>query len=132
MDSEGRREETAAVQVIIADDHESLRTLLGRLFSHYADLEIVGLAGTGEEAIALAGEHRSAVVVMDADMPGIGGVEATRRLVEASPGARVIGYSARENAHVMRGAGAISFVCKGSAPNVLLDAIRATGRTEAD
>ena len=117
--------ENPAIDVVIADDYEPVRSLLSRLLSRQRDLHIVGVASTGEEAIKLARERRPDVVIMDVDMPGMGGIEATRRLVQVLPGVRVIGHSANEVSSVMREAGAVGFVRKGEALDDLLRAIRA-------
>jgi DNA-binding NarL/FixJ family response regulator len=117
------------LRVLIVDDYEPFRNLLSRLLSHYDDLAVIGVAGTGEEALAVAAQHRPEVVVMDSAMPGMGGVEATRRLVQALPHVYVIGHSGHEEATTMRAAGAAAFVQKGAPSSALLEAIRA-GRRE--
>lgn len=114
----------APITVLIADDHEPLRDVLRRLISRQDDLRVVDTAATGEEAVSLALDYRPAVVIMDSSMPGIGGVEATRRLVQSLPDVRVIGYSSCDHSAAMRSAGAVKFVDKGSPPAVLIAAIR--------
>src|SRR3954462_5757940 len=75
------------IRVLIADDHEIVRIGIGKLLENRPDvIEIVGLAGDGAEALALCAEHAPDVVLMDLEMPGIGGIEATRRLAAAADG----------------------------------------------
>ena len=113
------------ITVLIADDNAPLREMLARLLSRYADFRVVGLAKSGEEAIGLALEQSPAVIVMDVQMPGMGGVEATRRLLSLLPDIRVVAFSAQNEAEGMRAAGASDYVVKGSSPLALIKAIRA-------
>lgn len=113
------------IDILIADDSTPVRELLARLLSRYDDLRVIGQATSGEEAIALALERCPAVVVMDVQMPGIGGVEATRRLLDLLPRVRVVAFSAQNESERMRAAGASDFVVKGSSPLALIEAIRA-------
>ena len=76
----------AALRLLIADDHPAFRAGLRLLLESLDDVEVVGEAATGAEVVELALEHRPDVVVMDLQMPGIGGIEATRSIV--APGAR--------------------------------------------
>ncbi|HEV7281120.1 MAG TPA: response regulator transcription factor [Pirellulaceae bacterium] len=114
-----------SLRILLVDDYEPIRALVSRLLSRQNGIVVVGVAGTGEEAIDLAQEFEPDVVVMDVVMPGVGGVEATRRLRQALPKVRVVGHSANEAEAVMRAAGAVGFVRKGEATHVLVDAIRA-------
>jgi DNA-binding NarL/FixJ family response regulator len=116
------------MQVLIVDDHLGHRTVLSKMLSQAPDVEIVGFAESGEEAIALAAMHRPTVIVMDVGMPGMGGIEATRLLTEALPGVGVVGYSSHELAVSMRDAGAVDFVEKGDPPERLIEAVRKARR----
>jgi two-component system, NarL family, invasion response regulator UvrY len=116
---------TKPLRVMIVDDYEPFRNLLNRLLTRYDDLVVVGVAETGEEALDFASELAPEVVVMDSAMPGMGGVEATRRMVDVLPHVYVIGHSGHDNAATMRAAGAAAFVQKGAPPSALLEAIRA-------
>ncbi|MGZ4208022.1 MAG: response regulator, partial [Actinomycetota bacterium] len=78
------------IRVIVADDHAVVRSGLEKLLSTADDIEIVGTASNGEEAVALAGTQRPQVVLMDLSMPVVDGAEATRRIVEQDPDARVV------------------------------------------
>jgi CheY-like chemotaxis protein len=77
-------------RVLIADDHPTFRRGLGALLASLADLEVVGEAPDGEAAVAVAAHLLPDVVVMDLNMPGLNGVEATRRIVSANPGIAVL------------------------------------------
>lgn len=116
------------MQVLIVDDHLGHRTVLSKMLSQAPDVEIVAVAESGEEAIALAAVHRPTVIVMDVGMPGMGGIEATRLLTEALPGVGVVGYSSHELAVSMRDAGAVDFVEKGESPERLIEAVRRARR----
>src|SRR6202049_1797950 len=80
----------AAIRVMIVDDHPVVRKGLASFLGHEPDIEVVGLADSGEQALEMALEVHPDVVLMDLSMPGMGGIEATRRLVEAEPQTRVI------------------------------------------
>lgn len=86
--------ELKVIKVLVADDHPPFAEGLVKLLAEEADLKLVGLAGDGEEALALAKEHRPDVVVMDIAMPGMNGIEATRRIKEELPEVAVLALSA--------------------------------------
>ncbi|HEV7282938.1 MAG TPA: response regulator transcription factor [Pirellulaceae bacterium] len=112
------------LQVLVVDDHLGHRTVLSKMLSQAPDVEVVGFAASGEEALVLAEVHRPAVIVMDVGMPGMSGIEATRLLTASLPDVRVIGYSSHELAVSMRDAGAVDFVEKGDTPERLIEALR--------
>lgn len=78
------------IRVLLADDHELVRTGIRRLLDDIADIEVCGEAQDGEEALAAVRELKPDVVLMDLSMPGIGGLEATRKLARSSPETAVI------------------------------------------
>lgn len=84
------REGVEPLRVLIADDHPLFRDGLRTLLTSAPDAELVGEATTGEEAVSLVADLQPDVVVMDLQMPGMGGVEATRRVVSGSPHVRVL------------------------------------------
>lgn len=114
QDSEG----SARTRVLLVDDHAMLRQGLRTVLEGYADIEVVGEATNGEQAVMLAKSLRPEVVVMDINMPGMDGIEATRRLKLEQPVTLVIGLSVHNNwqvEEVMREAGAVSFLAKDAA-----------------
>jgi two-component system invasion response regulator UvrY len=115
------------IRILLADDHAMLRAGLRALLSDERDFEVVGEAGDGREAVALAEELRPDVVVMDISMPGIGGLEAIDRILAREPAARILVLSAHEDAmHARRvlKAGAVGYLTKRSAAEALMQAIR--------
>jgi DNA-binding NarL/FixJ family response regulator len=120
------------IRVLLADDHQLVQDGLRLLLASCEDIEIVGLACDGRQAIDLAVQLRPDVVVMDVDMPEVDGVEATRWIHERLPDVRVIGLSMLSEPSVaqsMIAAGAVRYLTKTSSPEVLLEAVRAAGRT---
>ena len=116
------------VSVMLADDHAVVRDGLRALLEGGNDLQVVGVAGNGREAVAEALRLRPDIVIMDIAMPELDGVEATRRIVERSPETRVLILSMYLSAeHIFRAlqAGAQGYVLKESAGEEVVDAIRA-------
>lgn len=122
---------TAPVRVLVVDDQALLRHSLRLIVDGADDLAVVGEAATGEEAVVEARTSRPDVVLMDLRMPGVDGIEATRR-IRADPdldGTRVLVLSMFELDEYVSGAlraGASGFVLKDSGPAQLVDAIRRT------
>jgi PAS domain S-box-containing protein len=115
------------VRVLLADDHKILREGLASLLGGIRGIEIIGEAEDGLQAVELALELKPDVVVMDVTMPRLNGVEATRRIMKALPGVRVIGlsmHSEADMAYPMREAGASAYLTKGGPAGALVDAIR--------
>jgi len=120
------------VRVVLADDQPLVRAALRMVIGEAPGLEVVGEAGTGAEAVALAGTERPDVVVMDIRMPGMDGIEATRLITEGSGGSQVIMLTTFDDDDYLYGAlraGAAGFLVKDMALDDILDAIRvvATG-----
>lgn len=125
------------IRVLIADDHALVRTGFRLLLDEPTDIEVVAEADSGENAYALYGEVSPDVVMIDLAMPGIGGIEAIKRLIARDPDARILALSAHEDiSHPRRvlQAGALGYLSKRQAPEVLIDAIRqiAAGRRVID
>lgn len=122
------------LRVLVADDHPFFRDGLRSLLASSPDTEFVGEASTGEEAVSLAAELQPDVALMDVQMPGKGGIEATRRIVEDSPHVRVLIVTMFEDDgtvfRAMR-AGARGYLLKGANYDEMLRAIRAVGNGEA-
>jgi DNA-binding NarL/FixJ family response regulator len=123
-----------ALRVLVADDHPLFRDGLRALLASADDAELVGEAASGEEAVSLAAELQPDVVLMDVKMPGMGGVEATRRIVQDNPHVRVLMVTMFEDDgtvfQTMR-AGARGYVLKGANYQEMLRALRAVGSGEA-
>ena len=123
----------AKIRVLLADDHAVLRAGLKLLLSAQPDIEVVGEAADGGEAMAKARELRPDVVLMDLTMPGIGGSEATGRIKYENPGIKVLVLTMHDDPSYLRQlliAGASGYVVKKSAAADLLSAIRAAHRGE--
>ena len=122
------------IRVLLVDDQPLFREGVHTLLSLQPDLEVVGEAGTGEEALRLAARLRPDVVLMDLQMPVLDGVEATRRLRLTQPDCRVIALTTfDDDEYVFEGlrAGAIGYLLKDTPSVKLLEAIRAAARGES-
>ncbi len=123
-----------SIRILIADDHALFREGLGALFLSVPDTEVVGEAATGEEATTRAADLQPDVVLMDIQMPGINGIEATRTIVRESPHIGVLVVTMFEDDDsvfaAMR-AGARGYLLKGADKEEMLLAIRAVSRGEA-
>jgi NarL family two-component system response regulator LiaR len=122
------------ISVMLIDDHRVVRQGLSDFLELQADIEIVGEAASGEEGVQLARELLPDVVLMDLVMPGIDGVETTRRLKAVSPSTRVIvltSFADDDKVFPAIKAGAISYLLKDISPEDLAHAIRAAQRNEA-
>jgi CheY-like chemotaxis protein len=115
------------IAVLLVDDHRIVRQGLSNLLRLEPDLEIVAEADNGEQALKMAHQHKPDVVVTDVSMPGMGGIELTRRLILELPGIKVIGlsmYIDKTVAAAMREAGATGYLTKGGLSEDLIAAIR--------
>lgn len=118
---------------MLADDHAVVRQGFRMILGAQADMEIVGEAGNGREAVAMSEQLRPDVVVMDVAMPELNGIEATRRIAENSPQARVLALSMHKDAVYVREilrAGARGYLLKDSIDVDLLSAVRAIAKGE--
>lgn len=120
-----------SLRILIADDHGVLRAGLRALLNEETNFEVVGEASTSEEAYRLALRLKPDVILMDLSMPGIGGIEVTRRLRESLPTAKVLILTVHEDAAFLREAmkaGAVGYVVKRAAESELMAAIQAALR----
>jgi two-component system, NarL family, invasion response regulator UvrY len=118
------------IRVMLVDDHALVRMGFRMLLAD-ASVEVVAEAGSGEQACQDYPRVRPDVVVMDLSMPGMGGLEAVRRLLAQDPKARILALSAHEDtAHPRRvlRAGALGYLAKRSAPDALIAAVTAVAR----
>ena len=125
----------SAVRVVLVDDHALMRQGISTILSAQPDLEVVGEASSGEEALEVVSRTRPDVVCMDVEMPGMGGLEATRRLV-ADPAvtAHVLMLTTFEREDYLLAAldaGASGFLLKNARPESLVDGVRAIAAGEA-
>jgi DNA-binding NarL/FixJ family response regulator len=122
------------IRVLLADDHGLVRDGLTRLLGSVSDIEVVAAASNGEQAIALAEEHRPDVILMDLRMPDIDGSEATRRLLQNDPATQVViltSFSERDEILTALDAGAIGYLLKDAEPDELIRGIRAAAQGES-
>jgi DNA-binding NarL/FixJ family response regulator len=122
------------IRVLLADDHGVIRDGLGRLIASFEDIELVGAAADGAQAIALAAELAPDVVLMDLDMPKVDGIEATRRVLEDHPRTAVLvltSFSDRPRILGAIEAGACGYLLKDVAAEDVAAGIRAAARGES-
>ena len=124
------------VRVGVVDDQPLIRTGLRSMIDHASDLELVGEAADGEQAVELARRHRPDVMLMDVRMPGLDGIEATRRITADADlaGVRVVmltTFDLDDYVHAAIRAGASGFLLKDAPPEDVLDAIRVVARGDA-
>ena len=116
-----------ATRIVLADDHKIIRDGLRSLLDQQSDIEVVSEAGDGRTAIERVRTLAPDVVVMDIGMPGLNGIEATRRIVAESPGVKVIGLSIHSDKRFVAGllsAGASGYLPKDCAFEELAQAVR--------
>lgn len=117
-----------SIRILICDDHRFIQRGVRSLLEPEPDMEIVGVASDTDTAIELAQLHRPDVALMDINMPGIGGIEATRHLTQSLPATRILILTMYEDEDILREAlraGAAGYIIKRAAESELLDAIRA-------
>lgn len=122
------------IRVLIVDDHPLVRRGLSDLFSGEADMEVVGTAASGEEAVDIVTHLHPDVVLMDVSMPGIGGVDATRQLHDTSPDVRVVmltSFTDRERILDSLDSGAVGYLLKDAESDELIRGVRAAARGES-
>ncbi|OFX32721.1 MAG: DNA-binding response regulator [Armatimonadetes bacterium RBG_16_67_12] len=122
------------IRVLIVDDHAIVREGVRMILSAHPDIQVVGEAGSGEQAVAMAQTLHPNVVVMDISMPGMNGIEATQQIRQRTSDVNVLALTMHEDDHYvfqLLKAGAAGYVLKRAAATDLVDAVRASHRGEA-
>jgi DNA-binding NarL/FixJ family response regulator len=122
------------IRVLLAEDHRMVRAGLERLLATADDIEVVGGAADGAEAVSLAAETSPDVVLMDLSMPNLDGIEATRAIVDANERMQVVvltSLSDRDRILAALDAGAVGYLLKDAGPEELIGAVRAAARGES-
>lgn len=115
------------IRVLVVDDHDLVRTGISRMLADISGLQVIGQADSGEDAIRKARELKPDVVLMDVKMPGIGGLEATRKLLRSYPDLKVIAVTICEEDPFptrLLQAGAAGYLTKGAGLEEMVQAIR--------
>jgi len=122
------------LHILVADDHPLFRHGLVSLFNSISEFEVVGEASSGQEVILMAASLQPDVILMDIQMPGVNGIEATRQILHTSPHIRILVVTMFEDDNsvfsAMR-AGARGYILKDAHKSEILRAIRAVGNSEA-
>jgi DNA-binding NarL/FixJ family response regulator len=122
---------SSSIRVMAVDDHPIVRAGLAAVIAEEPDLEFVGGAGNGADAVTLFRTHQPDVTLMDLRMPGMGGVEAIHAIRTEFPTARIIAlttYEGDDDIHRALEAGAVGYLLKDMLPTVVVDAVRAVHR----
>jgi DNA-binding NarL/FixJ family response regulator len=122
------------ITVLLVDDHPMVRAGLTHLIATTEDLETVGEAADGDTAVSMAGQLTPDVILMDLSMPGVDGVEATRRVVDDHPEIRVVvltSFADKKRVTEALAAGAVGYLLKDCEPNEVLAAIRSASKGDA-
>lgn len=129
--------EKKKIRVLLVDDHAVVRAGYRTLLKNSGDIEVIAEADSGEQALKTFIELGPDVVVMDLSMPGIGGLEAMRRIIARDARARILVFSMHEDTVFVEQAlqaGAMGYITKSSAPEILVEAIKdlASGKSHID
>jgi NarL family two-component system response regulator LiaR len=122
------------IRIVIADDHPLLREAMRNAFEQHEDMEVVGEAGDGEEAVKLSSELKPNIVIMDIVMPKLSGIEATKQIRKVNPATAVLILTAYDDDRYVIGlmeAGAAGYLLKSARGQVLVKAVRAVHAGES-
>lgn len=122
------------INLLLVDDHELVRTGIAALLDGMEEFSVVGVANCGEQALLFTEQLCPDVILMDVNMPGIGGVEACRRILQAHPTVKIVAFSGYNNDFIpsqLLKLGAMGFVSKNSPIEEMVDAIRKVVAGEA-
>jgi len=116
------------INILLVDDHELVRTGISKILNEVKGFKVINECETGEEAIKYCRQTEPDVILMDMDMPGMGGLEATKKILRFAPDAKIIVLTVHTEepfpTKVMQ-IGAAGYLTKGTAPNEMVNAIRA-------
>jgi two-component system invasion response regulator UvrY len=115
------------IKVLLVDDHELVRTGIEAILTSNIGIDVVNVASSGEEALEIATKDEPEVVLMDVNMPGMGGIEATKRFYQKFPAIKVIALSVHEEGPIpnqLMKAGAHGYLCKNSSADEMVGAIQ--------
>lgn len=132
--SESEKMPEDAIRVLIADDHAVFRYGLKAMLSSAGAFEVLGEVATGEDAVALATKLEPDVILMDIQMPGLNGIEATRRIIRARPATAIVVvtmYEGDDSVFDAMRAGARGYVLKGADAQEVITVVSAVARGEA-
>lgn len=121
------------ISILLADDHDLVRMAVSQMLAKVDGFRVVAEADSGEDALRLALEHRPKVVLMDVNMPGMGGIEATRQILAQVPGIQVAALTVLSDPVFfdrLHKAGAIGYLSKGCSFNELVDAVKALANNQ--
>ena len=122
------------IRVLLAEDHAVVRAGLAQLLDRAGDIQVVGAAADGAEAVELTDTHGPDVILMDLSMPVMDGIEATKRILDADPEARVVVLTSMTDRERILGAldaGALGYLLKDAEPDELFRGIRAAAQGDA-
>ncbi|MBL3528518.1 MAG: response regulator [gamma proteobacterium endosymbiont of Lamellibrachia anaximandri] len=121
------------IRVLLVDDHELVRTGVKGILERASDIEVVAEAANGEDALQMVQQASPNVVLMDVNMPGIGGIEATRRILRISPALKIIALTVLDDDPFparLNEVGAVGYLTKGCPADEMIQAIRTVYRGE--
>ena len=115
------------IRILLVDDHELFRAGVGSILRNQEGMRVVGECATGEQAIKAVREEMPDLVLMDVNMPGVGGIEATRKILQLAPQVKVVAVTVLSEdpfPNQLLDAGARGYISKGSGSEEMLEAIR--------
>jgi DNA-binding NarL/FixJ family response regulator len=125
--SERPEERGRKIRILLVDDHAVVRAGYSTLLQHTANIEVIAEADNGQSALREFIDKKPDIVIMDLSLPGIGGLEAIRRIIARDPEAKILVFSMHEDTVFVEQAlqaGARGYITKSSAPEVLIEAVR--------